>query len=147
MLGLVNLSGVGALALPTGGIAAIDPQLRLGFSVDEDEMFVRIRFQAALSNGAADEVDFGLALDGALIGGGAIFRKGLDALTSHDGVVFEWFGKVARGAHVLELQANQVGAASESTDTAVAPAMFSAERVTNEAVLGHGVGSKVINAQ
>jgi len=154
MLGKVNLSGVGAIALGTGGLAALAGNaLRLGFSVDEPEMFVRLRFQCALTNGAADEVDFGLQLTTdqgtpALIDGGALFRKGLSgAGYTHDGVAFEWLGKLPRGKHVLELFADQVGAASESIDTDVMPAALTVERVTNEAVLGHGVESKVFHAQ
>lgn len=154
MLKLVNLSGVGLIPFTNVGLAALDARLRLGFRVDEDEMLVRFRFQACVENGAADMLDFGLSLatDGAapaLIGGGALYRQALDATvaTTHTGVTFEWYAKLPRGSHIVALFADQVLAASENVDTGPAPCLFSAENVTNEAVLGHGVESKVFNAQ
>ena len=149
MLNQVILSGVGLLPFATGGLAAHAASLRFGFNVDEPEAYIKFRLQCCVENGAADMLDFGLELDGALINGGTLFRKALDAtaLVTHDGVVFEWFQKVAEGAHVIALFSDQVLAASENIDTAVAPCVLSAERVTNEAVLAHGVGSKVFHAQ
>lgn len=147
MLNQVILSGVGLLPFATGGLAAHAASLRFGFSVDEPQAYVKFRLQCCVENTAADMLDFGLELDGALINGGTLFRKALSNLTTHEGVVFEWFQKVAEGSHVLALFSDQVGAASENIDTAVAPCVLSAEFVTNEAVLAHGVGSKTFHAQ
>lgn len=150
MLAQVILSGVGLLPFATGGLAAHDARLRFGFSVDEPQAYVKFRLQCCVSINLADMLDFGLELDGALLGGGTLFRKGLvpDALTTHGGVVFEWFQKVAQGRHVVALFTDEVAAVpGESIDTAVAPCVLSAERVTNEAILAHGVGSKVFDSQ
>jgi hypothetical protein len=148
MLNQVILSGVGLLPFATGGLAAHAASLRFGFSVDEPQAYVKFRLQCCVTNLIADELDFGLELDGVLINGGTLFRKGLDALASHDGVVFEWFQKVAQGAHVVALFTDEVAVGpGESIDTAVAPCVLSAEFVTNEAVLAHGVGSKTFHAQ
>jgi len=144
-LAMVNLTGVGLLPFATGGLAAHEPRLRVNFGVEEEEMLVRFRLQCAVESGADDMLDFGLQLDGALIGGGALFRKGIDitAGKTHDGVSFEWFQKVTKGSHVVALFTDQVGGASENIDTVVAPCTFTVERVSNDAVLAHGVDSKV----
>lgn len=150
MLAQVNLSGVGVIAYTTGGLAATDARLRLAFNVDEDEMFVRFYFQCATENGADDLIDYGLQLDGALVGGGALYRKAVaaaPAAATHDGVSFEHIAKVARGRHVVALFSDQVNAASEGIDTGVAPCILVVEKISNEAVLAHGVDSKTFNSQ
>lgn len=140
MYGFLSL---GAIALPTGGMADV-PGAILRFNVEEDEMMTEVGFVGTLANAnaAAQTADLNLVVDG--VNATTLPVAGTTvALTGKEWIRAAVVLRLAKGSHVVKLQAN----ASVATDVTIAGAVHDcrlfAMRTTADAVLAHGVDSKV----
>lgn len=121
--------------------------LALNFRVEEDEMQVLLNFQGVVSHSAVDgavhlqfDVD-GNPVDAAMADGQyAATSSTADALNHAN---FSRIVSLSKGHHVLKLQAKTPDGASLTLENATWPGRLSASRLSHDAVLAHGVDSKV----
>jgi hypothetical protein len=112
--------------------------------VEEEEMYLTLRFQGAILGGGAGGFTMGFSVDGA--------ASPTLQVASHLFVGTERLNlnvmhtiKLSKGEHVVALTANDVATAGHTIDGAVVHSVFSATRSSDDAVLAHGVDSKVQN--
>jgi hypothetical protein len=129
------------VALPVAGMADVTGAI-LNFAVEEDEMMVNLGFTATiLAGGAASQIDFQFMVDG--VAATAFPSAGLDITVAAKKafLAMPLVVRLSKGRHVVKLQANATAAASIK-GTAYDCRLF-AKRETADAVLAHGVDSKV----
>lgn len=119
------------------------PGLALKFTVEEDEMWCLLKLKAVVSNATVDaRCDLDLKVDTVLQGGAA----GLTGATSSTAnamvpVHLEHVVRLTKGQHVVAAQF-KASAGTAAVNAATFAAKLEVLRLSNNAVLAHGVDAK-----
>lgn len=143
MYGQVTKAADATNATTTFGTVA---GLVMKFSVEEDEMFVDLRFDGVVSNATVNaETELDFLVDGARLGG----TNGLCGATSATAdakvpVHMARLVRLTKGAHTIALQMRDGGAPAGTAklEATTYVAVLSALRMSHNAVLAHGVDAK-----
>lgn len=146
-MSLYSFIQFGDVALPTGGAANVAGS-QMSVRVEEEEMLLLLRFQGRITGVTAEEATLNFAVDSGA-GFAAASVLPLAAHTFLTGRLDQQFHvelcvKLAKGEHKVALLAN-ADSGGHQIDGATVNCRFSATRVSNDATLAHGVGSKVQN--
>jgi hypothetical protein len=122
----------------------------MSVTVEEDEMWVDISLQAVASNNTAGEgVEFDFLIDGTLVGGAGTPLAACANSTLANSVGTKFPVRVGtkvrltKGTHVIAGQFRRTANASTATINATAyPAILGVLRLSNNALLAHGMGAK-----
>lgn len=128
-----------AHAIPDAGLADVT-DASLNVRVEEEQMLVRVAFKGTILGGGAGDLTVGFTVDGValpLLSAGQLLAAGEHHLHVEETLA------LTKGQHVIRLQMNDVATAGHTIDGGVYKCVFSVERVSNDALLGQGVNSKV----
>lgn len=140
-MSLYSSVSFGAQALPAAGLAAVTNS-QMSVRVEEDQMLLVLNFQGNILGGGAGALTMGFLVDG--VAATTLPLMGFTFIGATQlPVNFSLPVALSKGEHKIALTANDVGTAGHTINGAAFDSRFSATRLTNDATLGHGVGSKV----
>jgi len=130
------------VALNAGALGIVAGSL-MSIRVEEDQMDLVLNFQGNLLGANADSATMAFQVNGVTQPTLPLYGTTFLTGTLQKPANFSLHVTLAKGDHKVALLGNDVGSGSVTIDGAAFDCRFSATRVSNAAVLAHGVDSKV----